>query len=382
MHPLRYRPSHDVVLFITNRTVEGLPIGVQPIMKETVLGCLGRAQQLHPVDISHFLFMPNHFHFILAGSCKNTSKFMRYFQTELARAIKKLTKIFKYIVWKSRYSEQQILTAEMLIDKIVYIYENPVKAGLVDEAIKWEGASSLRMYKSGTTEIDTTWIPSRYYKALPECLTAREGLDYLKELRKKKGCEKSRLRMNFNLCFKCLEESRTWTDEEIYSRIFKRIAFEDKKYQELHKNSFLGVEKLRKRSINMEYYPSKKGGRQPLFMSDDNEKRIEKINELKELKIQKEIAYKEWRQGITTAPYPRGLFRPGMPVLGVLRTSNKTLKNQRRKERKRAKVEAYSMKRQILETIRSNVVEKTENVFSEIVSKVASSLQVNGLKFA
>ena len=63
-----------------------------------------------------------------------------------------------YQVWEEGYQPKLIQTDAMMISKIRYIHQNPVKRGYVDEEIHWR-YSSARDYvgENGLIEIERFW---------------------------------------------------------------------------------------------------------------------------------------------------------------------------------------------------------------------------------
>jgi putative transposase len=61
-------------------------------------------------------------------------------------------------LWQEGSHPQQILSDEMMLQKLEYIHMNPVKRGFVDEAEHWR-YSSARNYlgKAGLIEVATSW---------------------------------------------------------------------------------------------------------------------------------------------------------------------------------------------------------------------------------
>ena len=63
-----------------------------------------------------------------------------------------------YQLWQEGYQSKLIQTDAIMLSKIQYIHENPVKRGYVDEAIHWR-FSSARDYAgmTGLIEVERFW---------------------------------------------------------------------------------------------------------------------------------------------------------------------------------------------------------------------------------
>ena len=120
--------------------------------------------------------MENHIHLVVQSN--DVEKSMRHFKSFTAKALLKLLQkegaetllkqfqFYKkahkrdktYQLWQEGYQPKLIQTDAMMIDKIRYIHENPVKRGYVDEARHWR-YSSARDYEgvSGLIEVERFW---------------------------------------------------------------------------------------------------------------------------------------------------------------------------------------------------------------------------------
>src|SRR5947209_15190740 len=85
---IRYLPTEGSgLLEVTCRTVQGrFLLTPSTELNEIILGALGRAQELYPVDICAFAFASNHFHLLLrVESTHRLAAFMGHFNSNLAR---------------------------------------------------------------------------------------------------------------------------------------------------------------------------------------------------------------------------------------------------------------------------------------------------------
>ena len=62
-------------------------------------------------------------------------------------------------LWMDRFDCELIVTGKFLKQKINYIHNNPVKAGLVDEITKWPYSSARNYFLDNKTliEVSTDW---------------------------------------------------------------------------------------------------------------------------------------------------------------------------------------------------------------------------------
>ncbi|HWM91529.1 MAG TPA: transposase, partial [Thermoanaerobaculia bacterium] len=123
-----------------------------------LLGVLGRAQRLHPVEICGFSFVSNHYHMLLwVPDAERMAEFMGYFQTNAAREVARLRK-WKDKVWSRRY-EAIVVSDEPAaqVDRLRYVLANGVKEGLVARVEEWPGISMVKAVLYGEP-IRGTWF--------------------------------------------------------------------------------------------------------------------------------------------------------------------------------------------------------------------------------
>lgn len=85
----------------------------------------------HQCDAYIYLFMPNHFHFILTGNNEKSSikKCIDLFKQKSGFYISQNQKGYR---WQKDYYDRILRQHENLIANIKYILNNPVRAGIVD----------------------------------------------------------------------------------------------------------------------------------------------------------------------------------------------------------------------------------------------------------
>jgi putative transposase len=127
--------------------------------KGIVIGVLNSELAKIGAKCAGFVVMPDHVHAILWFPKPNQlSRFMKQWKQRTSVEIKKLMKndLPNYLtqfdvrdpVWQPRYYSFNIFSAKKLKEKIDYIHENSVRAGLVDHPGDWI-YSSAGYYLSG-----------------------------------------------------------------------------------------------------------------------------------------------------------------------------------------------------------------------------------------
>src|SRR5215207_5790135 len=157
--PLRFIPEEGALVDITCRTIQSRYL-LRPdsLLNEIVLGVLGRAQRLHPVEISAFFVASNHYHILAwVPDAERMADFMGYFQTNVAREVGRLRE-WKDKIWSRRY-EAIVISDEPAaqVDRLRYVLSNGVKEGLVTRVEDWPGISLVKNVLSGKP-VRGTWF--------------------------------------------------------------------------------------------------------------------------------------------------------------------------------------------------------------------------------
>ena len=100
------------------------------------------------IEIFAFAFLSNHFHILLKDTLGQLAQFMCYFEGNVARAVnRELGRHGKF--WGRAYDDMIVDGEEEFWDRWLYTTCNAVKAGLVEKAEHWEGATSIPMCLTG-----------------------------------------------------------------------------------------------------------------------------------------------------------------------------------------------------------------------------------------
>ncbi|MDZ7718751.1 MAG: transposase [Balneolaceae bacterium] len=149
--------------FLTSSIIDGIPLFSIPEIAELILDGFQFLQESRDVDLYAYVIMENHIHFIasnddLPKKLKNFKSFAarriidflengNYYQLlkSIKRAKLQHKNQSKYQVWQEGFHPKQIITADMMVQKIEYIHNNPVNRGYVDLPEHWR-YSSARNY--------------------------------------------------------------------------------------------------------------------------------------------------------------------------------------------------------------------------------------------
>jgi len=162
--------------FLTSSVSRNYPLFANPYAAEVILDGLSFLQESRHILIYGYVIMVNHIHFIAAGEAlsEKLRLFKSYSGREIIRRLQEAgrTRILKtltvngmgtsfnhnYSIWQPGFYPKQIRSEKMMIQKLDYIHNNPVKRGYVDDPLHWR-YSSARNYsgKEGLLNITKYW---------------------------------------------------------------------------------------------------------------------------------------------------------------------------------------------------------------------------------
>ena len=173
----RYRIYEDVYPYFMTCTIVGwLPIFPRPKAVNIIFDSWRFLQQNRHFSLYGYVILENHLHLVgsapeLANALKSFKMFTageiialleREAAEPLLRGLRALKLRHKtnseYQVWQEGSHPQQIQNNEMMLQKLEYAHNNPVKRGYVDEPVHWR-YSSARNYAGlkGLIDVVTDW---------------------------------------------------------------------------------------------------------------------------------------------------------------------------------------------------------------------------------
>jgi REP element-mobilizing transposase RayT len=93
-----------------------------------------------------FIVMSNHFHLLVTDPDGLLPVFMERLDSLLARSLNAYWGRWESFFAPDSYDSVRLATPEDCMSKLIYMLTNPVKAGLVDHARRWTGATSVRWH--------------------------------------------------------------------------------------------------------------------------------------------------------------------------------------------------------------------------------------------
>src|ERR1700730_14698893 len=159
MSKLRRLELHSHFFLVTSnvrRDVRPFSIREFPALAEA----LASARKKMRFDLCGYCFLPDHWHAIfLPGESMSVSDFLRRVKIAAYQRIRKARRS-QGPMWQSRFYDHVLRTRDEFDNALEYIHQNPVRRGLVEEALDWAWSSAAWYAKrTGPIEMDEVSLP-------------------------------------------------------------------------------------------------------------------------------------------------------------------------------------------------------------------------------
>ena len=121
---------------------------------------LSSARKKVHFDVCAYCFLPDHWHAILLpDGCTSVSDVLMRIKIAAYQRIRKERR-FHGPMWQSRFHDHILATRNEFDDSLEYVHQNPVRRGLVEDALDWEWSSAAwYAQRTGPIEIDEVRLP-------------------------------------------------------------------------------------------------------------------------------------------------------------------------------------------------------------------------------
>ena len=306
----------NTVSLITTRTEENLPFATCLLMNIFLWAIIARARKLYDVSVCHFIFMANHLHMLIVTNNPGDVKdFVGYIKRESAHLVNGLVGRRKKTIWCKGYDDPKILSPADVIRYIVYIYLNPVKAGLVQSIKQYPGVSSWQMFITNTKAKVMKWYQRS--DLLPLSCSTPSVVEQRSYLQRVFGGSKlcSKFILEPWAWIKCFPELSNADIGRIRRTIIDCIEKEEKELQ--GSLSFVGPKILKSQPIDKEYTP-KKYSKKMICICSDIDIRKAFITWYKSKRDKARDLISKLRTGLALSDFPPGFFTPGGVLLANL----------------------------------------------------------------
>ena len=155
MSRLRRIETCDRVFFVTTNLAEGtLPLSASE--RDLVLAALAHARGTLHFQLLGYVLMPDHAHLVLRAVDHLLPRIMHKWKSNSGYSLQKARGTVGR-VWQARYFDFICRRAADVSNKLAYVHENPVTAGLATRADQWRWSSAG--YYSGNSR--SALLPDR-----------------------------------------------------------------------------------------------------------------------------------------------------------------------------------------------------------------------------
>lgn len=173
----RYRfVGNDAPYFMTMTVSAWLPVFTRPDAVEIILDSWRYLRRDHAFRLHGYVILENHLHLVASSSQigRDIQRFKSYTARRIidrlealgAGRLLNLLSLFKrahktqsrFQLWEEGSHPQRIETEEVMLQKLDYIHNNPVKRGFVDRPEHWRWSSASNYAEGvGIVEVDRDW---------------------------------------------------------------------------------------------------------------------------------------------------------------------------------------------------------------------------------
>ncbi len=131
--------------FVTTKTLNNYPFFSNSTNAEILVSGLLFGQRNNWFDLFAFVIMPDHLHLIIIPRGKNVSQIMHSIKSFSSKEINKSSH-HEGSLWQSSFRDLTLWSEDVVIEKIRYIHNNPVRKGLVSDPENYQYSSANTRY--------------------------------------------------------------------------------------------------------------------------------------------------------------------------------------------------------------------------------------------
>lgn len=312
---LRSKKMYDLCF----RSLQGLPLPARALTTLLIESIMGRLLRSEDVIVCSYVWMSNHVHMqVFSLDCKALINFHGRLKKTLTDFLKRLLTISRLHLWDDDTTLGAVLDLEAAIERVVYTYLNPVRAGIVRSIDDYKGCNTWKEFLSvppdvnAVVEKEVPWVLATDIEPLshdnPSLSEERSLIDLIQERTSSRVRQTVRI-MPFKWLqvFNVIEPAQI---EEIRKRIITRVREEEAR---------LSPKKVPPRRIEgfivTNVYIPRKKERKIFMYCSCKELRLAFLSEYRRF-IRKCIqCYQLMKRGATDIPWPPACCRPPTPHL-------------------------------------------------------------------
>ena len=307
----RFIPGNKdgILVEITARTIGArallVPAPNPRRFNEIVVGLLGRALEISPIELCACVFVSNHYHALaVVYDQQELTRFMQHFGCNCSKEIGRLRR-WSGPLWARRYDAIAVSDEpEAQWRRMKYLLSHGVKEGLVESPMQWPGVNAARALVHGE-KLEGYW-----FNRSKECAARHYGKDY--------GTYDFATR--YRVGFAPLPAFRDLTPEEYQDKIAELVTeIEEEGKATRDGDSVAGVEKILSQNPYEPPTRKPKSSPKPLFHTASKEAwralREEFAAYLTQYRMASEALRRD-RSIEAAAWFPAGSYPPALPFVG------------------------------------------------------------------
>jgi REP element-mobilizing transposase RayT len=306
----------QTVVMLTSRVQQGLPFVHTPLMEMILWSALAVAQGLYNVKVISFVMMGNHVHLIaLVEDPTELESFMERFKCETAHAVNRLMGRRQITVWNEGYHHPVILTLNDLIEKVAYVYANPVRAHRTDSIDNYLGVSSWQMFTSGVMTKEVFRIRRPFLRPLPKGVLSPG--EQQREAQRVMAQAKELLSFTLTPDAWTVAFPDQMTTEDFNQAVRARVKEIEQEMAAVREKERIALPtkyQVITQPIDVSYFPTTFGQRM-WCVCRIVPVRVAFITFIKQLRAQARDVRLAWARGDFSRRFPVGLFPPCLPML-------------------------------------------------------------------
>jgi putative transposase len=152
-YPDRRRPAHfpvvkqfnrSSIIFVTVCTKDRQPLLANPLAQETLIAAWKEASFYL---VGRYVLMPDHVHLFCAPGVWPTESLARWVRMWKSVAARRWPGQFAEKLWQREFWDTQLRRGESYSAKWKYVWNNPVRAGLVADPSEWPFQGELNLLR-------------------------------------------------------------------------------------------------------------------------------------------------------------------------------------------------------------------------------------------
>jgi len=301
------------------RSLQGLPLPARSLTTLLIESIIGRLLRTEDVIVCSYVWMSNHVHMQLFSlDCSVLTSFHGMLKKNLTDFLKRLLSLSRLHLWDGETTLGEVLDLQAGIDRIVYTYLNPVRAGLVRSIDQYSGCNTWREFLRAEPNLDSyiekdvPWILAPDIEPLsqenPSLSEERRLCSVLRENAAKRRTHTIRI-----YPFKWLQAFNISSSEDI-ERVRREIVSRVRAEEQRLSSAKEPIQRIEGYVVTAAYLPPKKS-RKVFMYGSTREVRMAHLNLFHSFVACCRQCYEMLKQWVRQIPWPPECFIPPAPRL-------------------------------------------------------------------